>query len=160
MLVFRTEPRPEDLAAVKEIIESSGFFYDIEVPVALELVEDRLTTGDQSDYQFIFADVDDRTVSYACYGHIDGTIGTYDLYWIATHESMRGRGIGKRVLEATHKAIQEQGGQRVIAETSSLAKYAPTRQFYLNAGYVNEAFIADFYREGDGKVFFVKRLDL
>ncbi len=158
MITFRTEARPEDLSAVKEIIESSGFFYDIEVPVALELVEDRLEQGEQSDYLFIFADLDGRTVSYACYGHIDGTVGSYDLYWIATHDSMRGRGIGKLVLDEVHKAIQAQGGKLVIAETSSLEKYEPTRNFYLRAGYVNEAFIADFYREGDGKVFFIKRL--
>lgn len=158
MITFRTEARPEDLSAVREIIESSGFFYDIEVPVALELVEDRLEKGNDSDYKFIFADLDGRTVSYACYGHIDGTVGSYDLYWIATHELMRGRGIGRLVLDEVHRAIKSLGGNLVIAETSSLDKYEPTRNFYLRAGYVNEAFIADFYRKGDGKVFFIKRI--
>ena len=36
--------------------------------------------------------------------------------------------------------------------------YLPTRKFYEKVGYVNEASIRDFYREGDDKIFYVKRL--
>ena len=157
-ITFRKAVSAADLETVKEILLSSGFFYDIEIPVALELVEDALELGDGSDYKFIFADIDNKATAYACYGEIPGTLGSYDLYWIATHDNLRGRGIGLQLLEQVHTAVKEAGGRILIAETSSLEKYTPTRHFYLRAGYTMDARLADFYRIGDDKVFFVKRL--
>jgi len=157
-LTFRTGVRPEDIETVREMILSTGFFYDFEVPVALELVEDRLELGEQSDYHFLFAELDGKTVSYTCYGSIAGTEGSFDLYWIVTHNDFRGKGIGNLIITETHRLIRDMGGRIVVAETSSLEKYAPTRHFYDRIGYSKEAQIDDFYKEGDGKVFFVKRL--
>jgi len=157
-ITFRYEARPEDVEAVREIILSSGFFYDFEVPVAVELVQDRIDNGEMSDYHFLFADLDGKMVSYSCFGPIAATDGSFDLYWIATHNDLRGKGIGKVVLTETHRLVREMGGRILIAETSTLEKYAPTRQFYHRMGYILEAKIDNFYKEGDGKVFFVKRL--
>jgi hypothetical protein len=50
------------------------------------------------------------------------------------------------------------GARYIIAETSSLEKYLPTRLFYEKNGYSKDAFIADYYQPGDGKVIYVKRL--
>lgn len=158
MITFRTDVRPEDAETVRDIIKSSGFFYDFEVPVAVELVEDRIELGEQSDYHFLFAELDGKTVSYSCFGPIAATEGSFDLYWIATHNDFRGKGIGNLLIQETHRMIRKMGGRLVIAETSTLDKYSPTRHFYNSSGYAQEAQIADFYREGDGKVFFVKRL--
>jgi ribosomal protein S18 acetylase RimI-like enzyme len=158
MITFRTEVRPKDIETVRDIIISTGFFYDFEVPVAVELVEDRLDHGDQSDYHFLFADQDGITVAYSCFGPIAATEGSFDLYWIATHNDYRGKGIGNLLIGETHRIIREMGGRIVIAETSTLEKYTPTRHFYDRIGYTKEAQINDFYKEGDGKVFFVKRL--
>jgi ribosomal protein S18 acetylase RimI-like enzyme len=159
MITFRTTVRPEDPETVRNIIVSTGFFYDFEVPVAVELVQDRLDEGEKSDYHFVFAEVDGKTVSYSCFGPIAATEGSFDLYWIATHDSFRGRGIGNLLISETHRIIREMGGRIVIAETSTLEKYTPTRHFYDRIGYTLEARIDDFYKEGDGKVFFVKRLN-
>ncbi|MEI7723814.1 MAG: GNAT family N-acetyltransferase [Bacteroidota bacterium] len=158
MITFRTEVSPGDIEIVRDIVISSGFFYDFEVPVAVELVQDRLDLGAQSDYHFIFAEQDGKTVSYSCFGPISATEGSFDLYWIATHNDYRGKGIGNLLIEETHRIIREMGGRIVIAETSTLEKYTPTRHFYNRIGYTLEAKIDDFYKEGDGKVFFIKRL--
>ncbi len=158
MVIFRSEVRPGDIEIVRDIIVSTGFFYDFEVPVAVELVQDRLDLGDQSDYHFLFAEVDGMTVSYTCFGPIAATEGSFDLYWIATHNDYRGKGIGNLLIGETHRIISEMGGRIVIAETSTLEKYLPTRHFYDRIGYTKEAQIDDFYKVGDGKVFFVKRL--
>jgi len=98
-------------------------------------------------------------VAYACFGLIAGTEQSYDLYWIATHGDSRGKGIGKALLEETYRIISGQGGKNVIAETSSLEKYAPTRKFYQQQGFVQCGFIPDYYTHGDGKLIYVKRLD-
>ncbi|MCX6245604.1 MAG: GNAT family N-acetyltransferase [Bacteroidetes bacterium] len=155
---FRTFAKPEDIEAVRDIVTSTGFFYHFEIPVAVDLVEDGVNEGDQSDYRFIFAEVDGRTVAYSCYGHIAGTDAGYDLYWIATHNDYRGSGIGKIVLLETEKKAKELGARYIIAETSSLEKYLPTRLFYEKNGYSKDAYIADYYQPGDGKVIYVKRL--
>lgn len=158
MITFRTKVHDRDVETVRDIIISSGFFYDFEVPVAVELVQDRIDSGDHSDYHFVFAELDGKTVSYSCFGPVAATEGSFDLYWIATHNDYRGKGIGNMLIEETHRIIREMGGRIVIAETSTLKKYAPTRHFYDRTGYTKVAQIDDFYKEGDGKVFFVKQL--
>jgi len=155
---FRTSVLPEDAEVVREIVSSTGFFYAIEEEVAVELVEEKVIGGEQSSYRFIFAEIDGRPVAYSCYGLIAGSEHSFDLYWIATHNDFRGQGIGKLLLEETHRQITKSGGLNVIAETSSLEKYAPTRHFYLQMGYTEAGLIRDFYKMGDDKVTFVRRL--
>ena len=155
---FRTEVRSEDIDHVRNIVISTGFFYDFEVPVAVELIEERVKEGESSGYRFIFADVDGKTIAYSCYGHIAGTDAGFDLFWIATHNDFRGSGVGKLLLEETQRRAKELGARYIIAETSSLEKYLPTRLFYEKNGYSKDAYIADYYQPGDGKVIYVKRL--
>ena len=157
-IVFREKVKPEDIEHVREIVVSTGFFYDFEIPVAVELVEDRLAEGEESGYFFIFAEVEGKTVSYSCYGPIAGTDAGYDLYWIVTHNDYRGLGIGKKLLDETHRVVKNAGGRYIIAETSSLEKYTPTRLFYEKNNYDKEAIIKDFYMINDDKVVYVKRL--
>jgi ribosomal protein S18 acetylase RimI-like enzyme len=156
--VFRETVKPEDVENVRKIASSTGFFYDFEIPVAVELVEDRLAEGEDSGYFFIFVEVEGKTVSYSCYGPIAGTDAGYDLYWIVTHNDYRGLGIGKKLLDETHKVVKNRGGRYIIAETSSLEKYTPTRLFYEKNEYGKDAIIKDFYMPGDDKVIYVKRL--
>jgi GNAT superfamily N-acetyltransferase len=157
-IIYRTEIRPEDLEIIREIVDSTHFFYDFEIPVAVELAEARLEEGDTSGYFFIFAEVGGRTVAYSCFGPVAMTEGGFDLYWIVTHNDFRGMGLGKILLEKTHQAVKEMGGRYLVAETSAMEKYAPTRHFYETNDYSKEAEIADFYKVGDGKVIYVKRL--
>jgi GNAT superfamily N-acetyltransferase len=157
-VTFRTHITPDDIEHVREIISSSGFFYEFEIPVAVELAEEGLKEGDACGYSFVFAEVDGQTVAYSCYGHIAGTDAGYDLYWIATHDRLRGTGIGKLLLEKTEQIVREKGARYLIAETSMLDKYLPTRIFYEKNNYQNEAHIQDYYKPGDGKVIYVKRL--
>jgi ribosomal protein S18 acetylase RimI-like enzyme len=126
--------------------------------VAVELVEAAVEEGDDSGYRFILAEMEGKVVSYSCFGHIGCTDAGYDLFWIATHNDLRGTGVGKKVLDETHKAVKALGGRYIIAETSSLEKYAPTRAFYLKNDYTEEGRIADYYKPGDARVIYVKRL--
>ena len=157
-LRFVDEVTPAHPELVREIIESSGFFYPDEVGIAVELVEERLAKGLDSGYHFLFAEKANRVVGYACYGPIAGTQCSYDLYWIAVHHDCRGGGIGKSLLTACEREIARMGGRRVYIETSSRPQYEPTRAFYLNCSYEEEAVLKDFYHPGDSKVIYVKEL--
>jgi GNAT superfamily N-acetyltransferase len=155
---LRTAVNAADSQAVRDIVSSTGFFSPAETDVAVELIEDRLSRGDRSDYHFVFAEVEDRTAGYTCFGEIACTVGSYDLYWIVVHNQMRGGGLGRRLLAETERLIAARGGRRIYIETSSRAQYEPTRQFYLHCGYRIAALLEDFYAPGDGKVVFVKAL--
>ena len=100
-LKFRTIPEKRDIQSVRDIVVSTGFFYDHEVEIAVELVVERLNLGEVTDYYFVFAEVDGVTAAYSCFGPITMSQTSYDLYWIATHNDFRGKGIGKKLLEET-----------------------------------------------------------
>ena len=94
-LTIRTEPVSKDIESIRNIVSSSGFFQDYEIPVAIELVEERLEKGEASGYFFVFAEVNGETISYACFGPIPCTKNSYDLYWIATRNDFRGMELAK-----------------------------------------------------------------
>lgn len=158
MLTFRDNVKPADPDSIRDIVSSSGFFSREEIDIAVELVNERLDKGESSGYYFIFAERENRTVGYTCFGPVPGTIASFDLYWIAVHENLRGSGIGKQLLERSEQAIHRLGGRRIYIETSSRDKYIPTRSFYLNNFYQAEAVLKDFYAPGDSKYIFVKEL--
>jgi len=156
MITYREDPKPSDIAAVRAIVVSTGFFNDAEIEIAAELVEERLNRGLSSGYLFLFAEQNGEVTGYTCYGPISGTESSYDLYWIAVHEKYRGKGLGKELMARTEALISGQDGKRVYAETSSREQYGPTRRFYESCGYAAEAAIKDFYAVGDSKVIYVK----
>lgn len=157
-IVFRENVKPTDIAAVQLLVQSSGFFSQAEIEIALELVEEHLMKGEQSGYSFLFVESDGQVVAYSCFGRIPGTQSSYDLYWIAVLSDFRSMGIGKKVLQESEQIISQRGGRRIYVETSSRDQYAPTRSFYTSNGYGEEARLKDFYAVGDHKVIYVKAL--
>ena len=122
----------------------------------MELVTERLQKGAASGYHFIFADMQERTIAYSCFGPIPATKYSYDLYWIAVHANLRGQGLGKSLLSKSEQIIKDMGGQRIYIETSGRELYLPTRQFYLGCHYQEAAILTDFYAPGDAKYIYVK----
>jgi MazG family protein len=155
-LTLRYEVHDSDLVTVREIVESTGFFYPAEVDVAVELVEERLRRGDASGYFFAFAEIAGRTVGYACYGPIACTANSFDIYWIAVHSEAQRHGLGQWLMSVTEKLIFEQGGESIYVETSGRDHYLPTRKFYDRCGYLKVAELPDFYGTDDSKVIYLK----
>ncbi len=155
---IRNEVRPEDPDNVREIVASTNFFYDYEIDVAVELVQENLAKGNESGYHLFFVEMDEKTVAYSCFGLIPCTESSYDLYWIVVHNDYRGLGIGKKLLALTEQAVMKMGGTAVYAETSSQEKYLPTRRFYLTNNYLEEARLKNFYQQNDDKLIYSKVL--
>ena len=155
-IAYRQNIEPADLGAILNIVQGSGFFSAAEVELACELATDRLEHGEQSSYQFLFAENDEQVVGYTCYGLVPATAGSYDLYWIAVSETKRGCGLGKILLQKTEELIVNAGGMQLYAETSSRSQYTSTRRFYENCGYILEAVLKDFYAQGDSKIIYSK----
>lgn len=157
-LHLREKVISSDPDAVRRITQSTGFFSEAEIAVAVELVEERLSKGPQSGYFFVFAEQEGHVAGYACFGPIACTVASYDLYWIAVEAGRQGQGVGRMLLEASERAIAKMGGRRIYVETSSRAQYQPTRAFYLGRDYQEEAVLEDFYASGDAKIVYLKVL--
>jgi ribosomal protein S18 acetylase RimI-like enzyme len=156
---YRERLLPADRDIVRRIVESTGFFYPEEELIAVELVDTHLSRGEESGYHFLFCQDETNTVlGYTCFGPIPGTLASFDIYWIAVDRSRQGHGIGKQLLEQTEKTIRGMGGTRIYVETSSRILYDPTRSFYRNSGYHEEATLKDFYAPGDNKIIYVKKI--
>ena len=158
-MIFRRELKQSDKDSVRGILESTGFFYDYEIDIAIELVEENLAKGeDKSGYIFIMAEIDETPVAFACFGKTPCTADSFDLYWIAVHQNQKGKGVGKSLLNLVEKEIAILGGKNIWVETSSRPLYEPTRMFYLKTGYKLISELPDFYGENDHKNIFLKKV--
>ena len=152
---LRSTVTPSDLAAVRQIVESTGLFRPGEIDVAVELVQARLDKGPASGYEFVFAEQEGQVVAYACFGRNSLTVASWDLFWIAVDKSRQSQGLGRVLLHYVQQHVAAAGGGRVYIETSHRADYQATRGFYERCGYRLEAVLDDFYAPGDSKAIYV-----
>ncbi|HZJ12850.1 MAG TPA: GNAT family N-acetyltransferase [Methyloceanibacter sp.] len=157
-LEWRSAVMAHDVGRVRSLVTSTGFFSAAEVDIAGELVAERLTKGIRSGYHFVLAERGPALVAYTCYGPIDGTDGSFDLYWIAVSPEEQSKGLGAQVYARAEAAMRRAGAKRIYADTSSSDRYTPTRGFYQHRGFAEQARLPDFYGLGDSKVIYVKTL--
>jgi D-alanine-D-alanine ligase len=157
-VIFRCDVQADDRDRIRAIVASTGVFSPVEIEVAVELLDERLQKGPSSGYHFVFAQRDNQTLGYTCYGPIALTAASYDLYWIAVDKTCHGQKIGQLLLAKTEELISAAGGRQIYIETSNRAQYHPTRKFYLRCGYHQEALLMDFYAPEDDKVIYVKKV--
>lgn len=146
-----------DIEPLRELLAATGVFNEEEIAIALELLCVVLEKPEQRDYIIRVYD-DGEVLGYYCIGPTPATAGTFDLYWIAAHPSVHGKGIGRQLNAHAEALIRSMGGTLVIAETSSTPRYDKTRLFYQKAGYTELARIRDYYRPGDSLVVYGKYL--
>jgi len=149
---------PTDPAAIARIVASTGFFSAAEQRIAVELATERLAQGDASTYRFLLADAGEQIAGYSCYGHVDSTQSSFDLYWIAVAPEHQGKRIGHSLIAHTESRIRDLGGTGVYVETSSRELYRPTHAFYEACGYELAARLPSFYAPDDDKLIFFKAL--
>ena len=152
------ELRAGDRAPIERILRATEMFLPEEIDVALELVEIGLGLREGDGYHFIVAEQDGQVAGYACFGRCLMTDATWDLYWVAVDPAMQGRGIGVRLVRAVEDACRAAGARLLIIETAGKAEYEPTRAFYARIGYPEHARVKDYYRDGDDKIFYARRL--
>ena len=166
--------RAEDRSRVKDILVATGAFGSEEIAVALELFDsvdhvdpdiraegqDFASSGNAGqDYEFVGArDDEGMLLGYACVGPTPSTDGTYDLYWLAVAPGAQGRGVGRQLVAFLEQRLSARGARMLVAETSSRADYARTREFYHRAGFAEAARVRDFYAPADDRIIYTTRL--
>ncbi|MEK7828453.1 MAG: GNAT family N-acetyltransferase, partial [Deltaproteobacteria bacterium] len=86
------------------------------------------------------------------------TDGVYDIYWIAIDPPWQGKKVGKMIMKHLENMLARENARMIIAETSSQPKYDKARLFYERLGFMEAARIRDFYRVGDDKIIYIKKL--
>lgn len=162
-LTLRALEGQRDVEAIERITRRSGFFSEEEVGIARELGETCLRDGEPSGYLISIAELplgaaEPQVVGYSCFGPIPATESSYDVYWIVVDPTLQGRGIGRALLDRSEQIARAKGALRIYIDTASRPQYLPTHRFYERCGYVQAAFLQDFYAPGDGKVIFVRTL--
>ncbi len=150
---------PEDREIVLDIIRTTEMFTSAEIPVAQELIDIYLDQPTQKDYSLAVVENGSGAVAgYVAYGPTPLTEGTYDLYWIAVAPDQQGRGFGRELMDYLEEEAAAGGGRMILIETSSQPKYEPTRRFYAGLGYREVSLIPDFYKPGDNRITYLKRI--
>jgi ribosomal protein S18 acetylase RimI-like enzyme len=149
-----------DRNAIENIVRATGNFNEAEVAIACELVDACLEKPDQTDYYTFVAtdDASDRVAGFLIVGPTPATVGTFDMYWIASHPDFYGQGISQSLDRKAAEFVRERGGYLLIAETSSQPSYERTRAFYAKQGYDIVSRIADYYKPGDDLIVYGKRV--
>lgn len=102
---------------------------------------------------------DDREItSVAYYAPESFAQNVYNLYFIGVMPNSQGKGIGSSMLQYVENQLKGLGQRLLLVETSGLPNFAKTREFYLKNNYEKEATIREYYKEGDDKVVFRKKL--
>lgn len=86
------------------------------------------------------------------------TEGTYNLYAIGVKRDAQGKGTGGKMMNFIENYLKEKGHRILIVDTSGTDDFKKTRMFYEKLNYNQEAVIRDFWKEGDDKVVFWKKL--
>lgn len=151
--------RPEDRPVLQAILESSGFFYEYEVEVALSLFDETHEKGqDGSGYHWLMARENGDLLGFSVFGPNPSALYSWDLYWIALDERLRNRHIGTRLFEASCRAAAARGARTLWIETAGRPLYASTRSFYEKRGCTLAATLHDFYAPGDDKLIYFRDL--
>ncbi|KIG19369.1 D-alanine-D-alanine ligase [Enhygromyxa salina] len=136
-------------------------FGEPELEVALELIDEVLARGEHTSYRVLVAagaGEDEPILGYVCFGATPMTETTFDLYWIVVAPLARGRGVGRALCDALDLHVRDVGGKNIRVETSSQTEYEAATRLYQRQGFRECGRIADFYREGDDLITFVKRV--
>ena len=150
--------RPSDRSRLVAALESDSTFSDVEVDVALELVDNALENGER-DYVVRVADLPDFWVAgYICFGKTPMTENTWDLYWVVTHAGARGKGVAAALIQAMEAELRTRPGASVRVETSQQESHDAARRLYDRLGYPIIARFPDFYRPGDDLIVYFKKL--
>jgi ribosomal protein S18 acetylase RimI-like enzyme len=152
------EMKKEDRKHILDIIKKIKIFNDEDQRIAIELVEEVVDGPNKEEYYVQCAVKGNKILGYICYGPASLCVGTYEVYYIAVDpDNFRG-GIGKLLMVKMEEALKEKKARLILLETSSSEEYNGTRNFYLKLGYKEAAKIKDYFKEGEDRVIYEKKL--
>ena len=143
-----------DIEGLKEVLNKVELF-------PAEMLDDMISdyfNNPKTEEVWFTSIQDNKPISIAYCAPEQLTDRTFNLYAIGVQENLQGQGIGKEMMNFIEEYLRSIGSRVLIVETSSMPEFGLTRAFYRKIGYTQEAIIRDFWKEGDDKVIFWKKL--
>lgn len=143
-----------DIPALKDILNTLEIFPSYMLDA---IIDPYLNQPESCDFWFVA--IENNTpvaLSYCAPEKL--AIGTYNLYALGVRADGQSRGTGAAMMTFVENHLRSLGQRLLIVETSGTDAYQQSRAFYARLGYVQEAVIRDFWRDGDDKVVYAKRL--
>jgi len=153
---LRNQLKSQDLPALEKLLRDAAVFNPAEVDCCLMLAQDTLDGSEE--YSWFLAEEDNQLQALICYGPVDLTERTYDLYWILRSPAAKSKGAATAVLQAAEDELRRRRARLFVLNTSGTSPYTPAHQFYLRNGFELSARIPEYYRPGDDLLIFTKRL--
>ena len=149
---------PEDTPCILYLCESTGLFPPDEIAVLEKLFDDFHRENSENGHRALLHEAGGKATGITYFTPKEMTDRTWELLMIMVHADRQGQGIGSRLLRAVEDELRTAGGRLLLIETSSVAEFDKTRQFYRKHGYAEAAHLPDYYADGVGKVSFTKML--
>ena len=144
----------DDLADLQEVLDGTELFPREMLP---DLVSSFLSGDDGSDL-WLTCEVDGKAVGF-CYAVPEElTDRAWNKLALAVLPLLRGKGHGSALVARLEATLKGRSQRILIADTSGVAAFAQTREFYRKNHYFEEARIRDFWAAGDDKIVFWKSL--
>jgi ribosomal protein S18 acetylase RimI-like enzyme len=143
-----------DIEGLKKVVDSSGLF---PADYLDEMVAGYFNDADTQDIWFTYSDNNQPVAIGYCVPE-KLTDGTYNLLAIGVSQDFQRRGVAGEMMKYIEQLLKHKGGRILIVETSSDDAQIGARKFYKKIGYTQAAVIKDFWKDGEDKIVFWKRL--
>lgn len=143
-----------DIDGLKKVADSSGLFPSEYLD---EMISDYFNNADTQDIWFAYFD-DNKPVALGYCVPEKFTDGTYNLLAIGVSEDSQRKGIASEMMKYIEQLLKHKEGRILIVETSTDDAQIGARKFYKQIGYTQEAVIRDFWKDGEDKIVFWKKL--
>ncbi len=143
-----------DIEGLKKVVDSSELFPSEYLD---EMIADYFNNTDSQDIWFAYID-DNKPVAIGYCVPEKLTDGTYNLLAIGVSEDYQKKGIASEMMKYIEQMLKQIDGRILIVETSSDNAQFGARIFYQKIGYIQSAVIKDFWKDGEDKIVFWKRL--
>jgi ribosomal protein S18 acetylase RimI-like enzyme len=143
-----------DIDGLKKVADSSGLFPSEYLD---EMISDYFNNADTQDIWFAYFD-DNKPVAIGYCVPEKFTDGTYNLLAIGVSKDSQRKGVASEMMHYIEQLIKQKDGRILIVETSSDDAQIGARNFYPKIGYTQVGVIKDFWKEGEDKIVFWKKL--
>jgi ribosomal protein S18 acetylase RimI-like enzyme len=143
-----------DTDGLKKVVDSSELFPSEYLD---EMISDYFNNPDTQDIWFTYIDNNEQVAIGYCVPE-KLTDGTYNLLAIGVSQDIQRKGIASQMMNYIEQQLKQKDGRILIVETSSDDAQIGARQFYNKIGYTQVAVIKDFWKDGEDKIVFWKKL--
>lgn len=143
-----------DIYKIKKVIDSCELFPSEYLD---EMISDYFKNPNTEDIWYTYIDKESPIAIGYCVPE-KMTDGTYNLLAIGVLKESQGKGIAGEMMKYIELVLKQKNGRILIVETSSDDAQIAARNFYKKIGYAQEAVIRDFWKEGEDKIIFWKKI--